>query len=80
MAISPDGRLVFSASRSLQQRCWSLETGQPIRSFKVGTQQLGSWQQQERLSSYPAWQSMALARSLSFQVAFLSLGSVMLQV
>ncbi|GAB4820492.1 hypothetical protein N2152v2_007538 [Parachlorella kessleri] len=34
VALSPDGRLVFSASRSLQQRCWSLETGQPVRSFK----------------------------------------------
>ena len=36
LALSPDGRLLFSASRSLQQRCWSLESGQSLRSFKVG--------------------------------------------
>lgn len=35
LALSPNGHLLFSASRSLQQRCWSLETGQAVRSFKV---------------------------------------------
>lgn len=35
LTLSPDSRLLFSASRSLQQRCWSMETGQAIRSFKV---------------------------------------------
>lgn len=34
LALSPDGRILFTASRSLQQRCWSLETGQQLRSFK----------------------------------------------
>ena len=34
LALSPDGRHVFAASRSLQQRCWSLETGAALRSYR----------------------------------------------
>jgi U3 small nucleolar RNA-associated protein 13 len=34
LALSPDGRLLFAASRSLQLRCWSMEGGQVLRSYK----------------------------------------------
>lgn len=34
VALSPDGRLLFAASRSLQLRCWSLESGRAVRSYK----------------------------------------------
>ena len=34
LALSPDGRLLFAASRSLQLRCWSMESGQVLRSYK----------------------------------------------
>lgn len=34
LAVSPDGRLLFAASRSLQLRCWSIDTGQALRSFR----------------------------------------------
>ena len=36
LALSPDGRLLFAASRSLQLRCWSLDSDavQPLRSFR----------------------------------------------
>lgn len=34
LALSPDGRLLFAASRSLQLRCWSVESGQVLRSYR----------------------------------------------
>eukprot|EP00887_Chlorella_sp_A99_P000001 scaffold16.g1.t1 len=34
LALSPDGRLVFAASRSLQLRCWPVEGGAPLRSYR----------------------------------------------
>ena len=34
LALSPDGRLLFAASRSLQLRCWSLDSGEVLRSYK----------------------------------------------
>lgn len=34
MALSPNAGQLFTASRSLQLRCWSLESGQAVRSFK----------------------------------------------
>ena len=34
LALSPDGRLLFAASRSLQLRCWSVESGEVLRSYR----------------------------------------------
>jgi WD40 repeat protein len=34
LELSPDGRLLFTASRSLQLRCWALDSGLAVRSFK----------------------------------------------
>lgn len=33
LALSPDAALLYAASRSLQLRCWSLASGQQLRSF-----------------------------------------------
>jgi U3 small nucleolar RNA-associated protein 13 len=33
VALSPDGALLYAASRSLQLRCWALESGQQLRSY-----------------------------------------------
>ena len=34
LALSPDARHLYAASRSLQLRCWSLESGQVLRGYK----------------------------------------------
>lgn len=33
LAISPDGSLIFTASRALLLRAWSTETGRPVQTF-----------------------------------------------
>lgn len=35
LALSPDGKTLYSASRSLQLKFWSVETGKSLRSLKA---------------------------------------------
>jgi WD40 repeat protein len=35
VALSPDKSHVFAASRSLQMKCWSVETGKAVKIFRV---------------------------------------------
>lgn len=39
LAYSPDGSRIYTASRSLQQRAWDVESARVLRTWKVGTQQ-----------------------------------------
>jgi WD40 repeat protein len=39
LAYSPDGSRIYTASRSLQQRAWDVESARVLRTWKVCTQQ-----------------------------------------
>ena len=39
LAYSPDGSRIYTASRSLQQRAWDVESARVLRTWKVCSQQ-----------------------------------------